>query len=52
MSPIWKQIYMGKVTNQDGCHTKYMEMMEKYFLYGHVLYQNEGNTKGKEFKHK
>ena len=45
----YEKIYMGKVTNQDGCHTTNMKNYGnwKYFLYGHVAYQNEGNTKGK-----
>ena len=32
-----ENIYMGKVTNQDGCHTTNMKNDEnwKYLLYGH-----------------
>ena len=42
-------IYMGKGTNQDDCHTTNMKNdrnSKTFFLYGHVVYQNEGNTKG------
>ena len=48
-----EKIYMGKVTNQDGCHTinRKNDGNWKYFLNGHVVYQNEGNTNSKWFKH-
>ena len=54
MSVIGNKIYMGKVTNQDGCYTTNMinDGNWKYFWYGHEVYQNEGNTNGKWFKHK
>ena len=44
-----KKIYMGKVTNQHGCHTINMnnDGNWKYFLYGHVVYQNEENSNWK-----
>ena len=47
MSPI-AQKYMGKVTNQHGCHTTNMNNDENIsYMDNHVVYQNEGNTNGK-----
>ena len=46
MSPIAKKNYMGKVTNQLGCHTTNMnnDGNLKYFLYGHVVYSKMRET--------
>ena len=50
MSLIGKKLYTGKVTNQDGCYTTNMNNDGNWkYLFGHVVYQNEGNINGKWF---
>ena len=41
---------MGKVRNQDDFHTTNMKNDGnwKYFLYGHVVYQNKGKQMGSD----